>query len=240
MLTNVTPESATRTLPRLLDQVWLDPRIGTGLAVGVAALAGWVISRVMPHGPATAAQALTVMLMALVVGLIAGSAMPSRWAMLLAPLAHILMIEIMNRGVAGPSVGAIRLDNLFGILALVLGRGFYALVGLLPMIFGASLGVMGSQVTHRPTSLLAWLPTGVIGVGLIVFAVVIMLPASTPPIVGADGKPLAGSIARLEKLRLGGADQWIMIRALQPRQTRAALLKRRARAERSTLFASDV
>lgn len=36
--------------------------------------------------------------------------------------------------------------------------------------------------------------------------------AHTPPILGADSKPLPGSIAALEKVKLGGADQWLIIR----------------------------
>ncbi|GAP09415.1 predicted hydrolase [Bellilinea caldifistulae] len=36
--------------------------------------------------------------------------------------------------------------------------------------------------------------------------------AHTPPIIGVDGKPLSGSIAVLEKVKLGGTDQWVIIR----------------------------
>jgi pimeloyl-ACP methyl ester carboxylesterase len=36
--------------------------------------------------------------------------------------------------------------------------------------------------------------------------------AHTPPILGADGKPLPNSIASLEKIKLGGVDQWLIIR----------------------------
>jgi len=36
--------------------------------------------------------------------------------------------------------------------------------------------------------------------------------ARTPAILGADGKPLANSIASLEKVKLGGVDQWLIIR----------------------------
>lgn len=36
--------------------------------------------------------------------------------------------------------------------------------------------------------------------------------AHTPAIVGSDGKPLPNSIAALEKVRLGGAEQWLIIR----------------------------
>jgi pimeloyl-ACP methyl ester carboxylesterase len=36
--------------------------------------------------------------------------------------------------------------------------------------------------------------------------------AATPPILGADGKPLPNSIAVMERVRLGGSEQWITIR----------------------------
>jgi pimeloyl-ACP methyl ester carboxylesterase len=36
--------------------------------------------------------------------------------------------------------------------------------------------------------------------------------AHTPPILGADGKSLPNSIASLEKVRIGGVDQWLIIR----------------------------
>jgi proline iminopeptidase len=36
--------------------------------------------------------------------------------------------------------------------------------------------------------------------------------AYTPSIIGADGKPLPGSIAVLEKVTLGGVEQWLIIR----------------------------
>ena len=36
--------------------------------------------------------------------------------------------------------------------------------------------------------------------------------AATPPILGDDGRPLPGSIASLEKVRLNGSEQWITIR----------------------------
>src|SRR5512132_1751373 len=36
--------------------------------------------------------------------------------------------------------------------------------------------------------------------------------ASTPPIRGEDGRIAPASVALLEKIRLGGVDQWILIR----------------------------
>ncbi|HEX7940152.1 MAG TPA: alpha/beta fold hydrolase, partial [Gemmatimonadaceae bacterium] len=34
----------------------------------------------------------------------------------------------------------------------------------------------------------------------------------TPPFLGPEGEPLPGSIAEIDTLRLGGVDQWVMIR----------------------------
>ena len=188
--------------------------MGTVIAVGIALIAGLVVGLALPHGPTTQTQAILVLVGGLSVGLLAGLAMPSRWAMLIVPLAHIIAIEIVRWGIAGPSVGAIRLDNMYGILALVLGRGFYAFIAIAPMVAGVRLGAMFSQ--SWPTTMLGWVPAGVIGFALMTLAVIITLPASTPPILGGDGKPVSGSIASLEKVRLGGADQWIMIRAHSP------------------------
>lgn len=45
-----------------------------------------------------------------------------------------------------------------------------------------------------------------------IFVAISQWTAHTPPILGADGKPLPGSIASVEKVRLGGVDQWLIIR----------------------------
>jgi hypothetical protein len=38
--------------------------------------------------------------------------------------------------------------------------------------------------------------------------------AMTPPLIGADGRPLPGSLAKLETVTLNGSQQWISIRSL--------------------------
>ena len=53
--------------------------------------------------------------------------------------------------------------------------------------------------------------------GMIIILLTVIVAASqwmayTPPILGEDGKPLPNSIASLEKVRLGGVDQWLIIR----------------------------
>jgi len=47
---------------------------------------------------------------------------------------------------------------------------------------------------------------------LVGFVLVSQWTAHTPAITGADGQPLPGSIASLEKVKLGGVDQWLIIR----------------------------
>lgn len=48
--------------------------------------------------------------------------------------------------------------------------------------------------------------------GLAMFVLASQWMAHTPPILGADGEPLPNSIASLEKIKLGGEDQWLIIR----------------------------
>jgi pimeloyl-ACP methyl ester carboxylesterase len=43
--------------------------------------------------------------------------------------------------------------------------------------------------------------------------VVVAWPASTPPVTGLDGRPVSHGVAELTTVRLGGADQVVMIRA---------------------------
>ena len=197
--------------------IWKERRLGIGLTVGIAALAGVLISVTLPRGPTTQTQALLVLVGSLIVGVLAGLAMRSRWAMLLTPLVHIVALELTRPQLLGPTVGPIRLDTIYGVLAFLLGRGLYGLVAILPMILGAYLGtVLAHELSGaaRPSrhAFVRWTPTVLDTLILVALAVWIALPASTPPILGADGAPLPGSIAELTSVRLGGHDQTIMIR----------------------------
>jgi pimeloyl-ACP methyl ester carboxylesterase len=194
-----------------------------GGAVGLPALVGLLVAVVMPRGPATSGQALAAMALGLALGLVAGLLLRSRWAMLLAPAAHAAAIELARLPVVGPTVDAIRLDTVFGVLALLLGRGFHGLIGLLPMVLGASLGAAlarrqaGQLRAERGVGI--WLRRGAAGLtvlGLLGLAALLALPARTPPILGPDGRPVPGSIAELATVKLGGKDQAILIRAASP------------------------
>jgi len=205
----------------LLRSLWRDRRIGAAIATAAALLLGFAIAHFMPRGPATATTALIVMVTSFAVGGVAGLVMRSRWAMLLATIAYAIAIEIGRLNIIGPTVDAIRLNEPFGILALILGRGFHGLVGILPMILGVQWGIaiarsLSGKLVPKINSIHSiklggWAIAATIA--LIILAVCVALPASTPPILGANGKPLAGSIASLEKVRLGGQNQWIMLRS---------------------------
>lgn len=213
----------TRGLPHLLNKVWQDRRLGIALAVGVAVLAGIIIGFTMPRGPATAFQALLVMAVCLATGLAAGFISRSRWTILLAPVTHIIVIEMFHLGLAGPTVGAIRLDETFGIIALVIARGVYVLLGLVPMALGASLGAtlarrmsgMSAPAKDTAARLMKYGSIAVVVAvsGLLVLlAVMIVLPPGTPVIAGADGKPIPGSIAEVTTVNINGDEQGLLIR----------------------------
>jgi proline iminopeptidase len=60
------------------------------------------------------------------------------------------------------------------------------------------------------------LPTGLLSLAVVGLAVLVALPPSTPPILGATGQPVPGSIAELTTVELGGQEQAISIRAADP------------------------
>ncbi|OPY29292.1 MAG: Alpha/beta hydrolase family protein [Methanocella sp. PtaU1.Bin125] len=207
----------------VIDAVWRDRRIGIAAAAGIAVLAGLIIGLTMPRGPATASQALFVMAVCLAGGLAAGFVSRSRWAILVAPVAHLIVIELFHLGLQGPTVGAIRLDETFGIIALVVGRGVYFLFGLLPMALGASLGatlarrMSGASAPAKDTAArLAKYGSAAVVVAvsafLVLLAVMVLLPPGTPAIVGADGKPVPGSIAEVTMIDVNGDRQGMLIR----------------------------
>lgn len=82
----------------------------------------------------------------------------------------------------------------------------------------ADLAVLGAFFGLRP----AWKATGVSLTGALIVAILAVAAsqafATTPPITGADGKPLPGSIAALEQVTLNGSRQWISIRGRDTRQ----------------------
>jgi pimeloyl-ACP methyl ester carboxylesterase len=195
----------------------LEGWIRIGVAVGVPALVGLLVALVMPRGPVTGGHALVAMAAGLAVGIVSGAALRSRWAMVLAPVAYAVVFELGRVGASGPLVNAPRLGTTYGVLALILGRGVHALLAFLPMLVGVVYGLGLTRRLWPGASLPApraagYAVAGLLTAALLGLAVLIVLPARTPPLTDSDGEPIPGSIAVLEKVRLGGHDQWISIR----------------------------
>ena len=176
----------------------------------------------LPRGPVTAAQALVAVFASLGLGVFAGYVMRSRWAMLVAPVVVAVAFELRWVWLDGPTVDAPRFDSTFGLLAILLGRGFFFFVCTVPMLLGVAVGAAGArrhaQVVPSPrlrSRIGRDVRRGVaivvaVGVGVLVFF--IARPGTTPPITDARGNVVSGSIATLEKVDLPGGEQWISIR----------------------------
>ena len=191
------------------------------VATGWGLLAGWL----MPRGPLTTSESLTTMIVSLLVGVTSGLLLRSRWALLIPPVVAVAVFELARLGAEGPIVDAIQTSP-YGLLAFGVGRGFHALLALVPMILGAAIGAgIARRRSVAPARLrgttigqgIRRAFTAVLSLAVLALAVLIARPASTAPIAGPDGKPLAGSIAELTTVRAGGKDLGLMLRGTNTR-----------------------
>jgi len=205
-----------------IGALWRHRLAGAAFGVVLAVVSGVAIAALMPRGPVTTGQAIGVILVGFGLGFVAGGAMQSRWAILLAPAVQLAAFEVARAGTPGPTVSAIHLDSVFGILAFISGRGSYALLALAPIMLGAAYGAALVRRFRAPADPVrqhartkphyvrrgtTWLLTA----GMLGLVALIAIPASTPPILGPDGKALAGSVTALQKVSVGGHDEWLMI-----------------------------
>ncbi|SRR6266487_230952 len=132
----------------------------------------------------------------------------------------------------GQVIGGILLLALIAVVVLaafgpfpwqLLGQAtlLLSVVVVVLLALGALLITLGiAAITRRRTRILPWrgrllrlvLVLGILLVGLTGTMFGSQWHASTPPILGTDGKILPGSIATLEQVTLGGSQQWITIR----------------------------
>lgn len=186
--------------------------IGAAIVAAAGVAAGWLL----PRGPITTVEALGTIGVALLVGVAVGAVSGSRWALLGAPVAAATGFELARLGSVGPTVDAIHLGSTYGVIAFVVGRGVTATLALPPLLLGVMLGVetaarLGRAGTRR-LGILGWLGSGLTGLIVVGLVFTLTRPASTVPVLGADGEPLAGSIAELTRVPIGGHDQALMIR----------------------------
>lgn len=205
-----------------------DGRRTTAVLLVAAAGSGAVAAALLPRGPVTGAQVAWLMAGMFVVGLACGWVTASRWAAVVGPALHLAVYELGRETVfrrPGPSFDRPRFDVTMGVLLFLVVHVLYAFVALGPMVLGT---VGGAAVARRGTTGPArtvrhrgWYTLGLVvrvglvtalaaGVGLL--AVALVRPARVAPVLDAAGRPVPGSVASLEKVRLGGVDQWVSIR----------------------------
>jgi proline iminopeptidase len=202
--------------------LWSDSRFGAAATAVVAALAALFVGLWTPRGPMTTTQVLITMVIGALIGVTAGFAMRSRWAMLLAPLVFAAVFEVVRVGSDGPTVDGIHPTSTYGILAFVVGRGFHGVVGLVTMLLGAAFG---SALARRTSSGLLrrhgraraglYLRRTLAGgatIAMIALAVGVARPAGTAAIRDATGNRVEGSVAQLIRVNIGGHDLAMMIR----------------------------
>lgn len=196
------------------------PGLGGRLALAAVAagLAALALAVVMPRGPMTTGQSVTALLVAVAVGAVAGAWTESRWAAPVALLGWVAAFELVRLGVDGPTVDALRFDSVFAVGAMIAGRGFDTLVMGVPLLVAAACGAAwarrrsGLSARSAARRVLGRVGLGAGVLVVVVTAAALVRPASTEPILGADGRPLAGSVAELVTVPIGGHDQSLMIR----------------------------
>lgn len=205
----------------LFEPFWASWRIGLSAAATAAALWGLAAGRWTPRGPLSTSEAIWSIVISLFVGGLGGLVMRSRWAILTSPLVFAVVFELTRLGSDGPTVDRPALST-YGVLALLVGRGFHALISLAPMVFGA---IMGAGIARHPDNTRTperesrrWAQrarrgvAAVAAVGLVAFTMLLVRPATTDPTVDADGDRVPGSIAELSTIDVNGRDLDVMIR----------------------------
>lgn len=199
--------------PRFADHhAWV--LVGVALPVVAGLVSGWL----MPRGPLTAGQALVGMGVALATGAAAGFAWGNRWGILGVPLAYLIVFELARTHVVGPTVQGVHLfSGVYGVLAFALGHVFPAVLSCAPLLVGAVYGtVLAGQLRGLPGAPvgLGWMVVApALTVLLALLAGAIARPAATSSIVGQGGDPVAGSVAELTHVIIGGREQALMIRS---------------------------
>ncbi len=205
----------------LLEPIWQDRRVGLAVAVASGALWGLLAGWWTPRSPLTTGQAIWSIVISLIIGTASGLVMRSRWAALVAPVAFVVVFELTRMDIDGPTVDAIGFST-YGVLALVVGRVFHALISLAPMAFGSLLGAgiareldPPPQSSNKRRTLPLWVRRGVAiaaAVGLVGFTAALARPPSTAAIVDANGEKVPDSIAELITVDINGHDLALMIR----------------------------
>lgn len=192
-------------------------RHGWVVAAGLALAWGVLAGLLTPRSPLTTGAALASIVVSLGVGGVAGFVTRSRWAVVAAPLLFAVAFELTRMPVEGPTVDLPHLST-YGVLALAVGRGFHAVLSLLPMAVGAAWGLLvaarreGRLPAGRGRRVARWSAVAASALLVLAVAVVVARPASTDAITDAAGDPVVGSVAELTSVDVNGRELGLMIR----------------------------
>jgi pimeloyl-ACP methyl ester carboxylesterase len=207
----------------VLDRLWRDRLVAGSVALVVISAAAAVTAQFIPRGPIVPGHVIVALLSCAGVGAFTGLVLRSRWAILLAPAVYAVVYELVRLDIVGPSVDLPRVDISIGLIVLILGRGFAGVLMLLPMAVGAAYGAAlarrlrpevapDPRWSRRVARYARQVLTALVALALVGLGVLLTRPGTTPAISGPDGRPLAGSVAELATVHLGGHDQRVLIR----------------------------
>jgi pimeloyl-ACP methyl ester carboxylesterase len=154
-------------------------------AVGLLPAVVWgvLVAFWRPRGPVFGYEAIVILLISVAAGAFAGRIYRSRWAIVLAPALFAAAGEITRAGLTGPTVDRPRVTDL-GLLALIVGRGFLALLTLLPMGVAAAYGAGSARHSRSPWRWVGRFVTGVLAVVVLATGAAAALPGRVTPIPG--------------------------------------------------------
>ncbi|MFI7542275.1 alpha/beta fold hydrolase [Actinoplanes sp. NPDC049599] len=166
-------------------------------------LSGVVSAALIPRGPVTGTQVVVLLIVATLVGGLAGWGVRTRWMVVAAPVLHLAGWELARAtvfGLDGPTFGRPRFDVTLGVLVFLAVHVMYVVVACLPML----LGVVGGRVWRRRPARRAGIWSAVVLLVVGTLGLLLVRPGTA--------EPAPGGVATMTKVRLGGADQWVSIR----------------------------
>lgn len=136
------------------------------------------------------------------------SLLNKKWLTLpIAALGIIAAYFLFLRKAIGITTAAqVELYILGGLVLAAAGALLVGLFSLALMVFSKNQAGWMKKIGGQMTFLLV---VAVLLIGLVLGS---QWAAHTPAIIGRDGQPLPGSIATLEKVELGGVEQWVILR----------------------------